>query len=347
MKLSNKQYAVGTYEIELQAKEELDYMLKNMADVCEYIDTAIDYNNDYLLSDVPNYKIISKMSFCHSNDYEFFVSNHLKCLKRDFIDIMLIHSNRGDWTELAKKINEDTRFKEVGVSNFNKEDIIKYKEIIGKYPAYNEIEINPRYVDLEVVEFCKENNIKIISYAICGGKYNAMTYVADYSLPYIISFAAQYADIIILRADTHRFVNEFIDVVKNFDSENSGFDLTPKTNDDDKVIVPMRYFAKNISKEYLGQPTYSNGCGKNAGEMSCEQIILPDMPKCEMLGDYKTYLRYLFRHDYSQNKPVYDYDFLIDDEGNYIVVYLYDEDHKITKVNHTDTVEVYKYFRGE
>lgn len=337
----NHTFALGSYELELQSKTEQSFILSKFRNKVEYIDTAVDYNNDYILNSdaTEDYKIISKLSFCHYSNYEFFVSNHLKCLERDKIDIMLIHSNRGDWTELAKKINEDDRFIEVGVSNFTKEDILKYKEVIGKFPAYNEIEINPYYLDKETVDFCRENNIKLIAYAILGGKYASWRNVADFGLPYLVSFAARYADIVIIRPNSIREALEFNDVISNFVYDEV---ISPITLDR-KAIEPMNYRLPSTLKTFLGKPTYHTACGRNEGNLE-EEVLDIELPEYEMLGDYKVYIRYLFRQDYSdRTKKVYDYDFLIGDDGNYYVVYLWTEDGRLTKVNHNSNIEVRKY----
>ena len=49
---------------------------------------------------------------------------------------MLIHSNRGNWKDLAIKMTTDTRFNETGVSNFNITEIEEYKQLTGNYPKY-------------------------------------------------------------------------------------------------------------------------------------------------------------------------------------------------------------------
>lgn len=341
--MKDKLFALGSYEIELQDNQEIKYMLDSFVNIADYIDTAVDYNNDYIFNSIrfkssEKYKIISKMSFCHYSNYEFFVSNHLKCLGRDFIDIMLIHSNRGDWIDLAKKINRDERFKEVGVSNFTKEDIIKYKEEIGSFPAYNEVEINPYYLDIDTIDYCRENGIKIIAYAILGGKYNSWKNVSDFSLPYLVSYAAAFSDIIIIRPNSIRETNEFLDTINNYKPD---IDIEPITFDK-KAIEPMIYKLPKITRRYLGELTYSTACGKNTGEL-VGKVLNVNLPDMEMLGDYKTYIRYLYRQKYTGNDAVYDYDFLISDEGKYISVYLYDNDEKLTKVNINSKVEVKEY----
>lgn len=335
----NKKFALGTWEIHLQEQTERTLIFDRMNEVCEYIDTAVDYNNDWLLANQQNYKIISKVSSFHESEYEFFVSNHLKCLRREKIDIMLIHSNRGNWRPIAEKIEKDNRFLEIGVSNFTKKDLIEYNGIFGHYPAYNEIEINPHYGDLETITFCKENNIKIISYGILCGKYNAMRAVAAYTLPALVNFAAKYADIVILKPDSLRHVYEFIDTVKNYSDENATvLEFVETAN---KAVEPMAYSAMPVSKSCLGKASYSISCGKNNGKLAEEEQHIC-LPKMEMLGDYMTYLRYYYRQNYTNN-DVYYYDFLIGDDGNYYAVYLYDENNNITKINKYDKIKVFKY----
>ncbi len=343
----DRKFAVGTWEIHLQGSNERQYILDYMDEICNYIDTAIDYNNDYLLKDIRNkYKVISKISSYHGENYEFFVSNHLKCLNTDKIDIMLIHSNRGNWQYVAKQMANDNRFIKKGVSNFTVNDIEEFKLITGYYPDYCEVEINPYYIDLNTIDFCKEHNIKIIAYGIFGGKYNATRNIANFSLPYMISFAAHYADIIIVKPECERHVIEIKDVVNNFMiSSNTNFSPIAYTN---KAIEPMVYDASQIyHKECLDYPTYHNAVGHNVQVFDrFSAVELNDnLPNFEMLGDYLTYIRYKYRTHYDDNKPVYYYDFLIGDDNNLYAIYLYDENDNISKINKFNKVKLFKYIK--
>lgn len=339
----DKDFALGTWEIHLQGNNERQYIIDKMSQICTYIDTAIDYNNDYLLKDInKKYTIISKISSYHGDNYEFFVSNHLKCLNTDKIDIMLIHSNRGNWQKVAKLMSTDDRFIKKGVSNFTINDIEEYKNITGEYPSYCEIEINPYYIDIDTINYCKNHNIKIISYGIFGGKYSAVRNIASFSLPYLISYAANYSDIIILKPECERHVIELIDIVKNFEISNN--DFNPVTIDN-KSIEPMNYDSSKIfDKKCLGFPTYHNSVGKNMSNNYIEEEVKIDLPNFEMLGDYMTYIRYLYRQDYT-NDEVYFYDFLIGDDKNLYAIYLYDENNKISKINKFGKVKLFKYIK--
>lgn len=330
-----REFAIGTYEIELLNDVDRETSFSVLDDVCLYIDTAINYNNDYLLA-TTNKKIISKISACHYDAYEFMITNHLRCLHRSFIDVMLVHSNRGDWKRLIDKMKDDVRFKHLGVSNFTTNDMLEYKRIVGKLPEYCELEINPQYADIETIEFCKKNNIKIIAYAILGGKYRAMKNIATYSLPYLMSFAAKFADILILRADSITQAKSFFDVVKNYTIDDN---ITFDNIEQHKAIEPMKYDVPNVVKRFCNELTYYNSCGKNKDDVfKNKKRINIEFPKFEMLGDYKTYIRYLF------GGTKYEYDFLIGDNKNLYVVYLFDEKNRLTKVNNNDVdIQVYEF----
>ena len=54
-----------------------------------------------------------------------------------------------------------------------------------------------------------------------------------------------------------------------------------------------------------------------------------------------TYIRYKYRQVYD-GTPVYYYDFLIGDDGNYYVIYLYNDSGKISKINEFGKVKFVK-----
>lgn len=339
--LNNKEYALGTWEVHLQTKNERNFISYDMSDVCNYIDTAINYNNDYLLKSViedSRYKIISKIAPCHYPYYDFFVDNHFKCLNTKKIDIMLIHSNRGNWQDLAVRMEKDERFIHTGVSNFTLDEIEEYNKLIGHYPEYNEIEINPHYTDLKTIDFCKEHNIKIIAYGIFGGKYRAPTYIAKYSIPYLLSYVCKFADIVILKPECGRHVEELLDVIFNYKYHEN--DIMINDILDDKAVIPMTYTAPTIKKYAYSLLTYNNAVGKNLSDKIVISQPLMFAPEFEMLGDYMAYVRYTYRQDYFYNEDVYKYDILIGDNNKMYAVYLYDKDGNISKINETNNVTI-------
>lgn len=321
----NCNFALGTYEMNLLSDNDFNYVIKKLLTKCEYIDTAINYNNDYLFAKQTNKKIISKIAPCHYDYYDFFIQNHLNYLNRKYIDIMLIHSPRGNWQRLLKRMMTDCRFTEIGVSNFNIEQLKEAKEILGNYPKYNEIEINPEYLDIDTINFCKKNNIKIIAYCILGGKYNAQRFIARYSLPHLMNFAANYADIVILRADNHKQTDSFIDVIENYTSNV----IIEASNINNKSMQPMIYEIPKIFNYYNNMLTYHRDVGKNTGNFNIVKIIPFTFPKFEMLGDYLAYFRYIYN---ISNNVKYDNDLLYLYDNYYLQFYMIANGY-LTKVN--------------
>lgn len=339
-------FAIGTYEINLLNNEDLKNTFNTLKNVCEYVDTAINYDNDYLLPAVidKDTKIISKISSCHYTDYEFFVSNHLKCLKRESIEMMLIHSGRGDWSHLAKKLVKDSRFNHIGVSNFTVEQMVEFHQLTGLHPYANELEINPYYTDLAAIEYCKANGIKVIAYAVLGGKYNSWQSVARFGLNNLLAFASKYADIVIVRANSLTEAEHFYYAIT---CDEFSFAMPIEPNTIAKTIEPMQYKLPSVKCNLMfGQPTYMRECHGQHIDDSCSikgELLLLDqspLPKFEMLGDYKTYLRY----KYNANRYISFGDWLDIGNDEYIAVYLWDKTGVLTKVtNNLQKLEVWKW----
>lgn len=307
-----KNSVLGTYEIENSSLYEYAGALST--DI-KYVDTSICYNNDYYLKSYLAHrrkvKVISKIPPQMINEYEFMVSNHLECLGRNTIDIMLIHNARSEsWKELARLMNSDSRFTEIGVSNFTIDQIKEYKEIIGSYPRYNEMEINPLYCDNELIKFCQDNDIKIIAYAILGGKYNARRNISRYTLPYLLTFAGSRADLVILRSDNPIRVNGMNRFLSNIDEKDlnsmlaMGSDILNSELIMEKSIVPTEYKYPEIYVR-CGFPTntdqlvtysdinFCKGFEVNPKEIKDDLGLGKlELPRYEFVSDYRAYLRY-------------------------------------------------------
>jgi len=92
-------------------------------------------------------------------------------LQTDYLDLFLVHSPfRSDvplketWSAMEQLV-EDGLVRSIGVSNFR---INELKEILSECkikPSVNQIEYHPFVVNQELVDFCKEQNIKIMAYS--------------------------------------------------------------------------------------------------------------------------------------------------------------------------------------
>lgn len=324
-----KSAVLGTYEIDQALNSEYYRRYISSYDNIKWIDTSICYNNDLYLNEIlrknKKAKVISKIPPQMTKEYEFMMSNHLRCLGRKRIDIMLIHNSRSDWKELAEKLCDDNRIGEVGVSNFTIEQIEEFKDLIGYYPDYNEMEINVNYYDKELIEFCHNNNIKIIAYAILGGKYNARRNISKFTLPYLLTFVGRLAEFVIVRSDNSHRVHDMISYLSLFkkiinEDEYKGglFEVSEEMN---KSIIPDTYskpkiftryaFPTNSDKvHYLSGLVMSTGFKMNESSIQDDlgfNILASSIPKYEFISDYRVYFRYKLDerlHDLTGKWPI-------------------------------------------
>ena len=189
-KFSIKHVALGT--------KDLGQLANHFVSKFDYIETSISYCNDFILGKYlgKNTKIISEISSIAEQD--IMLKYHLKWLNRKKIDILLFNPN-GAWNEDQLRDlygRKGIFYNEFGLSNIDSvEDINKIMDL-GIKPDWVSLTLNPTYFNLPLIEFLKENNIKIISHGILGGDIMAKTNIEVYSLQYLLSFAALYSDIV-------------------------------------------------------------------------------------------------------------------------------------------------------
>jgi len=147
------------------------------------IDTAKIYGNERGVgkaingSDIPRQDIIvtTKLwpsDFGYDNTLVAF-DESLQKLSLDYIDLYLIHWPRDDekarhesWRAMIEIQGLGT-VKQIGVSNFNKQQIQRITEASGHQPAVNQIEFHPFiYADQkDTLEFCHEQGIVVEAYS--------------------------------------------------------------------------------------------------------------------------------------------------------------------------------------
>lgn len=296
----------GTYEIETQFVSFDDYLRpKSYSEEITWIDTAITYNNDYFIKGWKG-NIISKISPFMYRSYDWWVSNHLNALGRSKIEIMLVHNVRNsNWIKLYIKMLKDDRFKSVGVSNVSIKELEEIKKSTGNYPEWVETEINPEYCDVALLDFCKSHRIKIIAYAIFGGKYNAKRNISRYTIPVILNSVSKVADLVIVRWDTPSQLGRIIESTK-VNTVQSKLSIDWKTVDKihglkNKSIVPTKfnaypyiYFDRDgfpIS-ESVNDVKYGNLVGLNGGIDLSRFKDITEIDSLEFPTEYAALMRY-------------------------------------------------------
>jgi len=91
--------------------------------------------------------------------------NSLKRLNLEYVDLYLIHwpvknKYKETWRAL-ERIYKEGRAKAIGLSNFLQHHIQDILDICEILPAVNQIEFHPFLVQQDLLDFCKQHNIKV------------------------------------------------------------------------------------------------------------------------------------------------------------------------------------------
>lgn len=155
-----------------------------------HIDTAMIYGNEesvgdgIRLSGVKREELfITTKLWIADHGYEKTISACEESLKRlglDYIDLYLIHwpaveKVASNWEEINadswrafEKLYKDGKIRAIGVSNFLPEHLESLKKRCEIMPMVNQIEYHPGYIQSDVVEYCKKENIVVEAWSPLG-----------------------------------------------------------------------------------------------------------------------------------------------------------------------------------
>ncbi|THU96262.1 Aldo/keto reductase [Dendrothele bispora CBS 962.96] len=147
----------------------------------KHIDTARMYGNEVQVgealreSGIPREEIYITTKI-NNNEHSYDVAlasvdDSLKTLGLDYIDCMLIHSPLSNkpsrletWRALVEA-KKQGKVKAIGVSNYGVKHLEEIREANLELPSINQIELQPRCQQKEIVEWCKKYDIVIGAYA--------------------------------------------------------------------------------------------------------------------------------------------------------------------------------------
>lgn len=169
------QTGFGTYRLKDDTFNSVIYALKNGY---SHIDTAPLYKNEepvgkaIVNSGIERKKIFVTTKVSRNelkdNKIQESIENSFKTMNLDYIDLVLLHEPidvKKNWDLLSTYYNTvgKNKIKFIGVSNFNPEH---FKEIsFNTKPYCNQIELNPFLLRNPVVEYCNQNEIKIVAHS--------------------------------------------------------------------------------------------------------------------------------------------------------------------------------------
>ena len=135
-------------------------------------EAAADRNKLFIIGKIPppkNYET-DVIKYTYS-----IVSNSLKCFHTDYLDLCLIHRPWEDtegmlemWLALHQMVQTGI-IRGMGVSNHDADQIEFLYKNSGFFPAVNQIQINPRCWNDELVKYCLDRNIRPMAWGPLTG----------------------------------------------------------------------------------------------------------------------------------------------------------------------------------
>lgn len=165
--------------------------------VYNYLYTSISANNDYIISDYV--KSMSDSSLIVGIDFldgiDEIIINHLRVLGREKLDLLLIDSSC-DLSYLSK--NSINRYTNQGIGIKNPTSVDQIKELSKYNIKAVAFDLSPFHFNYDMINYCNENNIMIISFNPFGGNISSSAMIEAFSVPYLLSFSSNYSDIVFL-----------------------------------------------------------------------------------------------------------------------------------------------------
>ena len=242
--------------------EETAKIIKNALNLgYKMIDTASFYNNEVGIGngikesgiDRKDIFIVTKLwndDHGYDNTIEAF-NKSLNNLQVDYIDLYLIHwpnkLNAETWRAF-EHLYETGKVKAIGVCNFKVEHLEELKKTAKIMPMVNQVEIHPFSTKNNIINYCKDNNIKVVAWSpISRGRVLSNELMIDLSQKYkksivqiVLRWHMQKGVIPIPKSSNENRIKENIDI---FDFEISSEDMKAidslDEGDDMSVTTPQ------------------------------------------------------------------------------------------------------------
>ena len=240
--------------------EETAKIIKNALNLgYKMIDTASFYNNEVGIGngikesgiDRKDIFIVTKLwndDHGYDNTIEAF-NKSLNNLQVDYIDLYLIHwpnkLNADTWRAF-EHLYETGKVKAIGVCNFKVEHLEELKKTAKIMPMVNQVEIHPFSTKNNIINYCKDNNIKVVAWSpISRGRVLSNDLMIDLSQKYkksivqiVLRWHMQKGVIPIPKSSNENRIKENMDIfdfeissedMKAIDSLDEGYDMSVTT----------------------------------------------------------------------------------------------------------------------
>ena len=240
--------------------EETAKIIKNALNLgYKMIDTASFYNNEVGIGngikesgiDRKDIFIVTKLwndDHGYDNTIEAF-NKSLNNLQVDYIDLYLIHwpnKLNAETLRAFEHLYETGKVKAIGVCNFKVEHLEELKKTAKIMPMVNQVEIHPFSTKNNIINYCKDNNIKVVAWSpISRGRVLSNGLMIDLSQKYkksivqiVLRWHMQKGVIPIPKSSNENRIKENIDLfdleissedMKAIDSLDEGYDMSVST----------------------------------------------------------------------------------------------------------------------
>ena len=251
--------------------EETAKIIKNALNLgYKMIDTASFYNNEVGIGngikesgiDRKDIFIVTKLwNDDHGYDKTIEAFNKsLNNLQVDYIDLYLIHwpnkLNAETWRAF-EHLYETGKVKAIGVCNFKVEHLEELKKTAKIMPMVNQVEIHPFSTKNNIINYCKDNNIKVVAWSpISRGRVLSNDLMIDLSQKYkksivqiVLRWHMQKGVIPIPKSSNENRIKENIDIfdfeissedMKAIDSLDEGYDMSVTTRPLNTIYEEVR-----------------------------------------------------------------------------------------------------------
>lgn len=171
------QIGFGTYRLFSDTIQSIEWALANGY---TSLDTAPSYNVELLVGESVYQSGINRRNLflttkVSKKELELnmvweSVDRSLYDMRLDYLDLVLLHAPIdpiNNWRLLCEYQDTVGRNKvlNIGVSNFDQQDIMSIVEAGLPIPQYNQIELNPFHTQSDLVEFCVNNGIRVVAHS--------------------------------------------------------------------------------------------------------------------------------------------------------------------------------------
>lgn len=174
----------------------LDYTPNSAENEYEYVLTSVSANNDFLIKDyiTKSNRVMVDLD-CVGADTTYMLTNHMYQLGINNIEVLFIDS-KTDWKD--EKLQEYLSVNcKIGIKNpetveelENANSVINFSHIL--------IDICPLNFNYDVITWAKKHDKIIVGSNIFGGNLAASEIIRSFTVPYLLTFAANYCDVVLL-----------------------------------------------------------------------------------------------------------------------------------------------------